>query len=494
MPKPSIAQTLLVMMRTFSARLRVLGRSSIGGSTDGHRSAQSRGAPQFPRRAERGPRSTRVQFASAAGDTLIEVLISALLVGLIVVGTFSGLDSTTKATALQRSRSQADALAEQDEERLRSLPINALVALQGSGETNPVKVGNTEYTVKSSTTYIADATSTESCSASSNEADYLQTTSKVTWTSLGKGKPVEETGIISPPPGANLIVQVTESGTALPKATVTVTELTPKSWTHTLETSTKGCAIFALPEGGEYAINAHKTGYVTPNGYPNTDEDEKDTQKVYIPAETTSKEGFSLGLAGKIQVKFTPEGETFTIFNTGITSFTKLGNAPHQASLAWFGTEHTYTTQVETPAELYPFTTHYIVYAGQCEADKPPSLTSENEVVVAPGGTGATTLTLPQLTLEVYSGTSISKVGLLTGASGSATDTGCSVKHSFTTTNGAMPHPGLPYGTYKLCVTALVGSPAKQRRYEKEIHITSASGVKEVINLGSEPESILTSC
>jgi Tfp pilus assembly protein PilV len=432
--------------------------------------------------------------ASEAGDTLIEVIISALLVGLIAVGTFSGLDSTTKATALQRSRSQADALAEQDEERLRALPINMLAALESHPETSTITVGNTIYTVESGASYIADTTATESCNSSSPEADYLQTTSKVTWSSLGASKPVEETGVISPPPGANLIVQVTESGTALPKATVTVTELEPKSWTHTLETSSKGCAIFPLPEGGEYAINVHKSGYVTPNGYDNTNEDEKDTQKVYITAESTAKEGYYLGLAGKLQVKFIPsEGETFTVFNTGITSYKNLGNSPHQASFAWFGTEHTYATQVETPAELYPFTTHYTIYAGECEANKPPTLREENEVIVHPGATTAATLSLPPMTLRVYKGHTAAE-GLLKGATVTITDTdpGCNnFKRTFETTElGGIAPAGLPYGTYKLCVSGVAGTPAKLRRYEKpEITITTSTGAEETVYLGEKPET-----
>jgi Tfp pilus assembly protein PilV len=434
---------------------------------------------------------------SQRGDTLIEVVISAALLAVIVIATLNGLDSSNRDTTLQRARSQADALAEQDEERLRSLPINALVSLQGSGETNPAKVGNTEYTVKSSTAYIADTTATESCSSSAAEADYLQTTSKVTWTELGSGKPVEETGIISPPPGANLIVQVTESGTALPNARVTVTELTPKSWTHTLETSSKGCAIFALPEGGEYAINANKTNYVTPNGYPNTDEDEKDTQTVYIASESTAREGYSLGRAGKIQVKFTPgEGETFTVFNTGITSFKKLGNEPHQASFAWFGKEHTYTTQAETPAELYPFTTHYIVYAGECEANRPPTLSEENEVTVVPGGTVATTLSLPRLKVTVYKGTTPAE-GLLGGATVAVTDidTGCNnFKRTFeTNVLGRIAHESLPYGTYKLCVTGVAGSPSEKRRFEREIKLTTPAGAEQAVYLG-EDEPSTTPC
>src|SRR5580700_12128098 len=104
MPKPDVVLNLLVMIRTFSAKLRVLGRSSIG----------------------------RWSWASERGDTLIEVLISAVLIALIVVGTLTGLDSTNKATARDRARSQADALAEHAEEQLRSEPINKLAALTES--------------------------------------------------------------------------------------------------------------------------------------------------------------------------------------------------------------------------------------------------------------------------------------------------------------------------------------------------------------------------
>jgi Tfp pilus assembly protein PilV len=437
-------------------------------------------------------RGSSARRSSEAGDTLIEVLISALLVAVIAVGVTSGLNSTTKATALQRARSQADALAEQDEERLRSLPINKLVELGSNPESKPIKVGNTEYTVKSSATYIADSTATESCSSSAAEADYLQTTSTVSWNSLGKGKPVEETGIISPQPGANMIVQVTESGTAVPKATATVTELAPKSWTRTLETSAKGCAIFALPEGGEYSINVHKTGYVTPNGYENTDEDEQYTQKVYITAESTAKEGYSLGLAGKIKVTFSPnEGETFTIFNTGIKSYKKLGNAPHQASLAWFGTENSYAKMVETPTELYPFTTHYIVYAGLCEANKPPTLTSENEITVPRGGEATPTLALPSLKLAVYKGETTAEP--LKGAKVTVTDEdpGCnSFKRTFETNElGRITHEGLPYGTYELCVSGVAGTPAEKRLFEKGFQITTPAGTEQSIYLGKEKPS-----
>jgi len=180
MPKTSVAQPSLVMIRTFSARLRVTGRSSIG----------------------------RRSLASDAGDTLIEVVISALLLGIIVVGTFTGLNSTNKSTSIARARSQADALAEQNEEQLHSLPITALKKLEEKASTQTIEQGRTKYEVTSSATYYPASSATSSCT-SATEVGYIQTASTVTWHSLGAGKPVVETGIVSPPPDTSLIVQVT---------------------------------------------------------------------------------------------------------------------------------------------------------------------------------------------------------------------------------------------------------------------------------------------
>ena len=63
------------------------------------------------------------------GDTLIEVIISALIVGLIVIATLNGIDGANSATALSRARFQADALAQQNEDRLRSEPTQHLAEL-----------------------------------------------------------------------------------------------------------------------------------------------------------------------------------------------------------------------------------------------------------------------------------------------------------------------------------------------------------------------------
>ena len=437
----SIAPNYLVTMRTFSVRLQALGRSSIGSSTR--------------------------SLSSQAGDTLIEVIISALLVGLIVVGTFTGLNSSNRATSIDRARSQADALAEQNEEQVRSYSIKKLNELEGKAEITSVVEGKSKYTIETTATYFPESSTASSCTSSA-EAGYVQTTSTVTSPALGGGKPVQETGIVSPPAGATLTVQVTESASALQGATVTATGPSPATSTHKLETSVHGCAIMAISPG-EYNINASKPGYVDPNGYTETINDPSPsvTHSVYIPAETTAKEAYYLGQGGNLKVSFitgaTPsEGDTFVAFNSGMATFRS------------FGTVGAYATTITSPTTIYPFpsTSPYTVYAGTCEADRPSSSVIEAnksnfEVSFPAGGTGELKTIQPPVNIKVMSGKSSVSPGSAVGnATVKVTDEGChTIRESKTTALGAMPRPGLPFGEYKLCVTGGTTGLAANRKY-----------------------------
>jgi Tfp pilus assembly protein PilV len=419
----------------------------------------------------------RISLPSDAGDTLLEVLVSALLLGLIVVGTFSGLNSTNAATSLDRSRSQADALAEQNEDQLRSEPIKKLYELESHPRTETVTEGKTTYTIETTARYIEDATATASCTSSSaKEANYLQTTSKVTSPLIGAGKSVEETSIISPPAGSSLVVQVTEAGTPIQGAEVVATGPSPASTSHELETSVNGCAILALPPG-EYNIDASKSGYVDPNGFAHTHEDESGsiTRSVYIPAENTSKVGYNLGRAATLEVKFSEagvatQGDSFVAFNTGMTK-------PRPFPTPF--TPGIYSTTVTSPATIFPFNkSKYTIYAGTCEADLPSTngvpLIAAEEQEVAPGSTTTTTVRLGPVNIKVWGGFSGKKGKEIGGAAGYTNDTGCAVKRTFTTNLtspiGAMPHPGLPFGKYTMCV----GSGAN--RWEGTFENNSISG------------------
>ncbi len=419
-------------------------------------------------------------LGSESGDTLIEVVISAALISLVVIAVLFGLDSTNRATANSRARSQADGLAQQDEERLRSEPIKKLTELERKEN---VTVGATTYTITTTAKYIADETSTASCTSSVPTADYLKTISTVTWPSMGPHGAVTETGVISPPADSALIVQVEDAGTPLAGAKVVAKGPAPSSSAHELETSLNGCAILALPPG-EYTINVSKTGYVDPNGYANTESDKSVTKAVYLPAETTSKEGYNLGPASKLQVSFAeagktipvPESDSVVYFNTGMANYESF---PKPATL------ETYSTLIE-PNNIFPFTTKYTVYAGSCEADLPTrnGQSSNPEVLVPAGEPAPVSVPLAPIDIKVLESKGVPAA--IQNATVILEDTGCSaVRKLATTSAGALNRPGMPFGTYSLCVTAAVGG--KQREDTVSVDNDIASGTPlQTIYLGEE--------
>jgi Tfp pilus assembly protein PilV len=393
---------------------------------------------------------------SQSGDTLIEVVISAALISLVVIAVLFGLDSTNRATASSRARSQADALAQQDEERLRSEPIKKIGELERK---ETVTVGATTYTITTTAKYHSNVTGTASCSSSVPTADYLQTVSTVTWPS-GPSGGVVETGVISPPADSALIVRVEDAGSPLAGAKVVATGPAPSASEQELETSPNGCAILALSPG-EYTINVSKAGYVDENGYPNTEKDPNVTKKIYLPAETTSKEGYHLGLAGKLHVTFTEAGklatavgDSFVYFNTGMA---------HYETYPYPETLETYSHELEA-GDIYPppTGTKYSVYAGNCEADLPSrNGQTTQEVSVAPGETVPVTVALGPIDIKVLESKSLPNP--VNNATVVLEDTGCkAVRKLLTTSEGTLNHPGMPFGTYSLCVTATVGGKPRE--------------------------------
>jgi Tfp pilus assembly protein PilX len=441
------------------------------------------------------------RLAAEAGDTLIEVLISALLVVLVVVATMSGLNSSNRATSIDRARSQADELAQEDEDALRSEPIKKLTERVGHPRTRTAAENGTAFEIVSNVESIADATSTSSCNSTNPSSNYLRTTSEVTWSGMGVTKPVIENGIISPSPGSTLIVQTTEVGSPVQGATVEVTG----AQSSTLETSTNGCAIFAvLP--GTFNINVSKLYYVDENGYLKSSEDPSVTHSLYLPAEAAAKQPYALGLAGKLNVKFssggtTPheeEGDTFVAFNSAMTKYRTFGLAGSYAKVV---------ESTKSPAAMtifpFPASSPYTVYAGTCEADLPSSLNASNanpEVQVPRGGLGEVTVLEPPVNIKVMSGTGagpMTEGSVVENATGYIEDTGCeNKKHPITSTpHGELMHPGVPFGHFELCLEVA----AKDKRWlhsfvneEPSGPVTTwtgegSSGSDAVIYLGTEP-------
>ncbi|HUN77813.1 MAG TPA: hypothetical protein VMU32_02725 [Solirubrobacteraceae bacterium] len=439
-------------------------------------------------------------LAGETGDTLIEVLIAAVLIVMVVAATATGLNSANRATSNARERSQADALAQQNEEELRTRSINELSRLAEEKTTTKtaqeVVKGGTTYKIAERARYVADGTDTASCTSTSDKAEYIQTTSIVSWTSGGHTESVEEHGVVSPPPDAAVIVQVLgASGEPVPSMVVE----THGPSSISTETSSDGCAILAISPG-EYTVNVHRLGYVDQNGYENSDEDSISDSSFYVVAENTVKKSFEFAPAGELEVKFSTEGgkntvkgDTFVAYNSELTALRAFGEVENYQS-----TVFSHSTSYNTNKTLFPFSSsskyNYIVYAGTCEADMPLRNGQPNvEVEVEPNKSSEAVVAEAAIDTAVYEGTSSTPGTLITsGLTGKITDTGCGTTRKISgntkgemdlvNTSNALEPPDLPFGKYTLCVTGT--DAGTQRTYTTEVNNDKEAGESVPIYLG----------
>jgi hypothetical protein len=138
-------------------------------------------------------------------------------------------------------------------------------------------------------------------------------------------------------------------------------------------------------------------------------------------------------------------------------------------------TLETYSETLEAN-DIYPppTGTKYSVYAGNCEADLP----SRNgqitqEVPVAPGETVPVTVALAPINIKVLESKALPTP--IQNATVMLEDTGCKALRKLVTSSaGALSRPGMPFGTYSLCVTATVAG--KQREDTVPIENDNAAG------------------
>jgi Tfp pilus assembly protein PilV len=383
---------------------------------------------------------------------LIEVMISALLVGLIVVATLNGFDVTNRLTADERAHAQAAVLAQQDEDRMRSMQVSQLSSYSLTRE---VPYNGTKYTVTSKAEFVSDTTGSASCAVEGTSADYIKTESSVRWATLKTRPSVVQAGIVTPAPGGDLIVQVYNgTGAGVPGMTVQAVGPSPATTSLTTTTGTNGCVIFNSLQEGKYEVTTFQTGYVDKNGNATPPVAER---TVEVSAKSTAKKSFQFGLAGELEVQFeTPTvapdtGDVVSVANSGMTQ----GLQPPE-----FGNLGIRLSTLNTSKTLFPFESNDVVYAGSCEQDQPSKVNAaepDASEKVPPGGVGKVTVVLPPVNIIVMSGEASGLHGSpVNNAEVTLEDTGCAgTLRRFNTKAGALPTPGMPFGSYKLCATSL---------------------------------------
>lgn len=461
----------------------------------------------------------RPAAASQRGDTLIEVLISSLVVALIAVGTLIGFSATEGYSAQEREHNEAAALADQSQEQLRSDPASALETLGSAGHAYTQTVGGTTYTITQKAELLPANGSNGTCSVTATKrqsGNAFSITSTVTWhlQEAQHRNPVLASSIITPPTGSALEIDadnapVATSGVAGVTALVTYTPVESKSSTSVQQTTgAEGCVVFGgIPATSAQVEIMETPGYVTVSGarkYP--------TKEVTIAPNYTTHYEVVYNQGGAITAKFEYEkkpeykhqnnagkeiteavtGDTFVALNTkmklspefevGSTRYGAGSGELYEPLPAAVETPSPYQSTATSEKDLFPFTEsengYWSVFAGDCAANDPETLSGgvklTEKVVVPPGGTFTAQVPMTYLELNVYKGSTTAEFET-TKHPVTITNVACKEitpdnevkfnepKHKQETTSGAedgghLEHPFQPFGEARLCLANNNGS------------------------------------
>jgi prepilin-type N-terminal cleavage/methylation domain-containing protein len=352
----------------------------------------------------------RARLASERGFTLIEVLVSALIVTLIATAVAGALITNTDIIANQNSRAQAETLAEQDQERLKGLSAEQLDNLSQSYN---VTVGGATYTITSKAWYLSSSNGQTCTAAGGTAATYFKTISTVTRTNA-QGKTATfatDESVITPPAGGSLLVQFHDQ-TASPLAGVSLAATGPESDTGTSDTT--GCVIFSALDTGTYTLAYTDIGYVDPNGNPSPLSDTATVASTGI-ASPGKGNPIELGQAGGLTGNFTTNGSAnSTAYADGLSWFSSGGAgipmASYRTNAQSLRTSISTVTASGTASTmgLFPFvsstnpvsyTGNYQVWAGTCRQEQPP--VGYDTFTVAPGSSQTQSIQEPTLQLSL---------------------------------------------------------------------------------------------
>jgi len=430
------------------------------------------------------------------GFLLIEVIVSAVLVAIIVIGTFTGYDAVNRISADQRHHNQGAVLAAQAQEQLRTDAANALDTLELSPHSYTQTVDGTTYTIKQEAGYVNDSTQSSECSATGSAStsakqngSYLRITSSVTWPQLvaSKRPALVESSIITPPTGSGVEVDAINAAEAPVSGVTAAVKYTAVEATlpTTLEgtTATGGCFVFSgIPATSALVSIGQKLGYVIPSGAfaiaP---------KEFSIAPNLTTHDQITLDEGGEIKAHFIYKGaavnsDSFVAANTAMNVPPDFVVGGPKVNVNTEGTYEpvplTYATSGTTAAsplhyphgDLFPFAkTAWSVYAGDCEGNTAGAKNAS--VLLKPGELGeANVVPMAYLVINQYSTSTATTLDTSTASEVKVTNTSCT---SFTTPNNAssayyatkayyeriqktsaahLEHPYFPNGKLKLCL------------------------------------------
>ena len=426
------------------------------------------------------------------GYALIEVIVSALIVLLTTAGVVRTLTATGHASTEERHLSQAYALAQEDQARMRGVRI---ADLQQGTTTRTVTLNSVPFTVTSTATFVSNKTGSSTCGSEGN-ADYVRIGSKITWPSRRATAPVELESIDTPvsgsvdPTAGGLAIEVHGANPEMAFSGWGIKGTGPQPFSGT--TNSEGCAVFGGLPAGEYTLTftPGSSGWIKNDGTAL-----KPISRSVVGGTTTSEE-LEYDIAGGFEaIKFSARNANGTTYYAKADSVILV---PPEASPRVLGTPGgTAVPSFAGPGEktYFPFyEAPYSITAGSCTNEYE---SGEASAEVPRGGLSPPVLLkLPVLyiTVKNSAGSATEKEGLgaakvtLTSLTCKNPATGKYVERTYTTTTaksltapriGALAlesatteeAPGVPADEYKLCV-----SKGGRRLYKEKVLINSTTG------------------
>lgn len=406
----------------------------------------------------------RSPVASEEGFILIEVLVSALILAIVAAAVLAVLSSTTHSAASERVRTQAAALAQEDQARLRTLRLSTLNRLEE--ERKNIELDGTKFTVRSEGRFVGSASNEIVCNGETSATDYVRITSTVSSTAMPT--PVVLQSMVSPSSGSldqnhGTLSFSVKNAKNQPLSGVSISGTGAGSFSG--RTDSTGCANFADLPAGNYKVTTSANGMVNMAGETST------TKEYGAPSAATQTVALYYDTAATIEPKFVYRVGSSGTFAEARSDSIEVFNGEAGKLATTYGTPGGTRVSPFKATNVFPFKSKTTVYAGSCETNNPdPEGKIEANraamafVELSAGGTASPTIQLPALNLTVTaSGIAVS------GATVTATDKTCkfgatSVKRTYTTeAAGHLTEPGMPWGEYTICASALVNGKVRKK-------------------------------
>jgi hypothetical protein len=141
-------------------------------------------------------------------------------------------------------------------------------------------------------------------------------------------------------------------------------------------------------------------------------------------------------------------------------------------------------TPIVTAMILYPFTSSYAVYSGNCTGANPLNFApnAPANALIGPAGSVTVNVVEPSVNLNVTIN-GLPATGATVKAINRTCGSGANLTYANATVLGKLPKPGMPYGSYDLCASALVGATVRRSATVSNVPNTAKLGNQTAINL-----------